>query len=648
MKKLKLPRLISDGMIVQHHKRARIWGEDEPGRTVTITFVNVEYSGVADENGDWEIFLNELHWGGDYKMYIRDDAGEEIILADVMIGDVWVCSGQSNMELPMRRVIDRYPYEMFQCRNDCVRTFKITEHADFHAPVKNVLTGEWKSASKDTVLDFSAIGYYFAKELYQLTGIPIGVIDASLGGSRIESWMGRDMLEGCRDLLALADKYSDDEFVKKRLERNERRTLAWHRKLDRRDLGLQENWMQKELDVSEWKDVEIPFFFKDTELNGFIGSVWFRREFTVSKEFAEKEEKLWLGTIVDSDTVYVNGVQVGHTDYQYPPRKYVIPAGVLQEGSNTIVIQVKSEIGQGRFTDGKKYAVFNKEEEVDLTGVWKYRIGAACEMIKETDFVNWKPTGLYNGMMAPCHKYTIAGVVWYQGESATRRPGRYYDLMKRLIQGYREKWKDEFPFFYVQLPNFSAEIYDSDRDETFSDWPKIREQQRRALKIPNTGMTVAIDSGEDNDLHPVTKEAVAFRIAMQAASRIYHKRVPGESPLIRKVEIKKTGTDENTHKISWRILLRFRYAEKLYARAKGKGDVIKDFEILDGDGVLHTANAEIDANKIILTCETDAAFLKEVRYCYNNTYKGALIYNEVKFPMSPFRVHVRQKILPKF
>lgn len=643
MGKLKLPRLISDGMILQHKKKVRIWGEDEPGRTITITFIGADYTGVTNENGEWEIFLNELHSGGDYKMYIRDDAGEEKVIEDVMIGDVWICSGQSNMELPMRRVIDRYPYEMFQCQNDCVRTFKITEHSDFHGPVKEVLTGEWKSASKDTLLDFSATAYFFAKQLYQMTGIPMGVIDASLGGSRIESWMGRDMLEGYQDILALADKYSDDDFVRERLEKNERQAYEWHSSLDSRDLGLQEKWMREDLDISDWKETDIPFFFNETELDGFIGSVWFRREFTVSKKLVEKDAKLWLGTIVDSDTVYVNGVQVGHTEYQYPPRKYVIPAGLLREGRNTIVIRVKSEIGQGRFTDGKRYAVFNDKEEVRLMGIWKYRIGASCEMIPETDFVNWKPTGLYNGMIAPCHKYVIAGVVWYQGESATRTPRRYYDLMKRLINGYREKWEEaKLPFFYVQLPNFSAEIYDSDRDETFSDWPRIREMQRKVLKIPGTSMTVTIDAGEDNDLHPVSKEIVGARIAMQAAAKLYGKPLASDGPILGKVEVNRIKSDESSDKTLWQAVLRFKCAESMRVRAIDKGEEIKDFEILDDNGVLHTADVEIEENKITLTCETDTESIREIRYCYSNTFKGALIYNSENFPMSPFRFHVRK------
>lgn len=538
MKTLKLPRLISDGMILQQKKRVHIWGEDEPESVITVSFLEEKKVAEANKEGYWEIFLEGLEPGGAHEMHISDDKGNEKNITDILIGDVWMCSGQSNMELPMTRVRDKYPEEIRNCSNSNIRTFKITEHSDFHAPIKELLTGEWKEARQDTILDFSATAYFFAEQTYKMTGIPVGLINASLGGSRIESWMSREMLEGYDDFLALADRYSDDDFIEERVRINQRQAEEWHGRLESMDLGVKEGWEQGGIDTSDFKEIEIPCFFKDTELKGFIGSVWLRREFTVSGEFAKREARLWLGTIVDSDTVYINGVQVGHTDYQYPPRKYIVPVGTLKEGSNTITIRVKSETGHGRFTDGKIYAIFNDVEKIELSGTWKYRIGASCDMVPETDFVNWKPTGLYNGMMAPCHKYTIAGVLWYQGEANTDKPELYLDLMRKMITGYRENWGDEkLPFLYVQLPNFSTETYDMDRDETFHDWPRLREAQRQALEMPDTGMVVAMDLGEDNDLHPLNKKGVGYRLAMLAADRLYGHKSGCEGPQIERVDI---------------------------------------------------------------------------------------------------------------
>lgn len=677
MGKLKLPRLIGNGMILQQKKKVRIWGEDEPGRRVSVSFLGMEYSTEVDESGAWEVCLDEMDAGDSYQMLIKDTAGEEWVISNVAIGDVWFCTGQSNMELPVSRVMDRYPEEIKTCSNANIRTFKIVERREFHGPLKELESGEWKAVTEDTFPDFSATAYFFAKHMYQMTGVPIGLINASLGGSRIESWMGRDMLEGYDDFLAAADRYCDDGFVKERLAQNERQANEWHSRLDSADIGIKENWAQAQMDVSTWKEVEIPFFFEDTELKGFIGSVWFYREFTVGGQLAGKEAKLWLGTIVDSDTVYVNGVFAGHTDYQYPPRKYIVPEGVLQEGKNVIVIRVKSEIGQGRFTDDKPYVVFGGDESVELAGAWKYRIGASCEMIGETDFVSWKPTGLYHGMTAPCHKYTLSGILWYQGESNTHETAdRYYDLLKRMIVGYREKWNDDLPFIYVQLPNFLVERYDADREEAYCDWPRVREAQRRALEIPGTAMVTAIDLGEDNDLHPLNKEGIGYRLAMQAAKLLYGKKAECDGPQIEGIQIEKTYADrvpaENAFggngatinnegkKTVWKVTLTFCSASGMFAVHKQSGQNLNplsihgastlsdellalevvDFEFVDENGMFHSVNVEMIENKVILTCEDEMSAIREVRYCYHSTNKGALLYNKEGFPMTPFCIEI--------
>ena len=650
-------------MVLQQQKKVRIWGWDQPGRKVTVSFLGNEYTASADEEGNWQIFLEKAAAGGAHRMTVRDDAGEEKVIGDIMIGDVWICAGQSNMELPIARVMDRYPREKEQCNNAKIRTFKITERREFKAPLKELESGEWKAVSKETFADFSATAYFFAKHMNRMTGVPVGLINASLGGSRIESWMGREMLAGYDDFLETADRYCDDAFVQERLLRNERQTAAWHERLDAMDIGVKEKWERGQMDVSAWEETQIPFFFSDTKLKGFIGSVWFYREFTVGQKLAGKEMKLWLGTIVDSDTVYVNGVFAGHTDYQYPPRKYTVPKGVLREGKNRIVIRVKSEIGQGRFTDDKPYMLFGEGEKIDLTGSWRYRIGASCEMIGETDFVSWKPTGLYQGMMAPCHPFTVAGILWYQGESNTHETAdRYPELTRRMIAGYREKWGEELPFLYVQLPNFRVERYDADRDETFCDWPYIREAQRRALEIPKTAMITAIDIGEDNDLHPLNKEGIGFRLAMQAAKMLYGIESECEGPQVKEVSVEKIcepgAPEAEGRKPFWSVTLTYSHASGMYAVRKQPGqnldiaagpaaflkagrcadDKIRDFELVDEQGNLHGASARIEGERVILLCRDDMEAVREVRYCYRNTNEGALLYNEEGFPMTPFRI----------
>ncbi len=635
MSEWKLPRLISNGMVLQQKKRVRIWGFDKPGRKVMVAFLGEEYVALTDREGVWEIWMQETEAGGPYAMDIRDDAGNETVIKDILVGDVWICAGQSNMELPMERVKDHYPKEIADCTNPAIRTFKITEHADFHAPLADHLTGEWKQAESDTILRFSATAYFFALQMYQLTGAPVGLINASLGGSRIESWMSREMLEGCQEVLDTADRYADDAFVQGVLLQNQKQAEEWHERLDSLDAGLKEHWEKDGVDLRDWADVKIPFFFRDTDLKDFIGSVWFRRSFQVPAEMAGREAKVWLGTIVDSDTVYINGVWVGHTDYQYPPRKYPVPAGLLRAGENTITIRVKCENGRGRFTPDKTYALWNEAHRIELEGKWNYKIGASCEQILPTDFVNWKPTGLFNGMMAPCRKYTIAGFLWYQGESNTHVPDVYLDRMQRMITGYRKDWQeDTLPFLYVQLPNFAIDIYDSDADETGQGWPVVRELQRQALAIPDTGMAVAIDLGEDNDLHPLNKREIGGRLAMLAAKKLYGMDVQCEGPRVER--IRTMGGQGRT------VVLEL--GTEAVVRDKEKGSTILDFELgerrADGEIVWLPAEAELSGDRIMLKCGELSGPPAAVRYCFANTNRGALLYNIQGYPMGPFRMEI--------
>ncbi len=627
---LRLPRLISDGMILQQKKQIKMWGFDRPGRKVMLSFLGEEYVAVADGQGRFEAVLPPMEPGGPYNLYIGNENGEETVVTDILIGDVWLCAGQSNMELPMERVKDRYPEEIRECSEPFIRTFKVIEHSDFHGPLRELQSGSWEKADTGTILKFSATAYFFAKQMYQMTGVPVGLINTSLGGSRIQSWMSREMLQGDVEDLLLAEKYADDAFVAGQLERNQENMEAWHRNLDEQDQGLKRNFKELKAPEPSFKEVSIPFFFRDTQLQGFIGSVWFLRNFQVTGGLAGKAAKLWLGTIVDSDTVYINGVMVGHTDYQYPPRKYEIPEGLLREGENTIVIRVKCENGHGRFTDGKKYALWNDEEEIDLTGKWYYEIGAACEQIEPTDFVNWKPTGLYNGMVAPCRPYTLAGILWYQGESNTHVPEVYLELMKRMVAGYRKEWGEELPFLYVQLPNFAIDRYDSDADETGQGWPVVRELQRRAKKLPRVGMAVTMDLGEDNDLHPLNKKEVGFRLAMLAAKMLYGIASECEGPEICGIdyEMEKTGA----------VLLYFKnITDGMYAYGGEKGKEIRDFELRDEQGIWHRAAAVIKEDTIRLTpVERIRIRPCGVRYLFSNISHGAMIYNRAGFPLSPF------------
>lgn len=649
MSGLRLPRLLSDGAVLQRRKSIHVWGWDDAGTEIKVRLEKQENeqptgdfseaAGTADEKGRFDIYLPARESGGPYKLVVSDDKGEVKTVSDIMIGIVWFCSGQSNMELPIIRVKDKYPDVLNIEPNDKIRTFKIVVETCYTGPYEELNTGNWTIAQKETIPFFSATGYFFAKHLQEITGQTVGFIDASLGGSRIWSWMSKDMLEGYDELLAEADRYADPDFMRQQNENNVKNGDAWRKNLYESDLGIKEHW--EKADASEigaqkdlWKPFQIPFFFKGTELDGFIGSVWFRRKFDLPKELAGKKARLFLGTIVDNDVVYVNGEKVGDTPYQYPPRKYDIPEGLTREKDNTIVIKVCVETGLGRFTPGKDYKIFNENCSVRLDsfadlepGSWEYRIGARCEQIPPTDFTNWKATGLYNAMTAPCHNFPIDGVAWYQGESNIEDGYDYNELTRRQVEGYRKAWGEEnLPFIGVQLPNF---VIDSPVDD---DWGKFRLDQARLLEMPSTGLAATLGLGEDNDLHPVTKEPVGERIALWAARLKYGYNGEYTGPEVTGIKETEDGDGIKMFEIS------LSHAKGLTVLDAGKGTEIKDVYVIDEDGDRIEVRAELNPEDEMLlvfpgTLKKKAA---KIVWCVENTYHGGLVTNETGIPMGPF------------
>lgn len=627
MKSLTLPRLLSSGMILQKGKRIHIWGWDEPGSSIEITFGYESISIRSNKEGRFDGYLSPRAAGGPYTMEIADEAGNVTQIDDILIGTVWFVSGQSNIDIDMERCRDNYVNELSECKDDGIRFFQVSPNADYHDPINELLSGSWKKTELANIFSFSAAGYFFANQVRKQTGMPVGIIQASLGGSRITSWLSKKMLNGYTDLIAEAKKYADDKFLQSEITNNEILSSVWHDELDKKDKGIEEHW---ENDSFENLDgtIELPCIFENSELKGFSGSVWLFRTFSVSKDMAGKCANLWLGTMVDSDTVFVNGKEVGQTAYQYPPRKYSIPAGTLLFGTNTIAIRLVVENGMGRVTPGKGYFIFNEQGVIRLDGEWKYRIGTYMEQISPTNFVNWKATGLFNGTAFPCTNYPVEGMVWYQGESNTHEKYDYRDLLERYVYGYRELWGEELPFLLVQLPNFS--IDNTDEEE----WPDLREKQRSVLTIPKTRMAVTIDIGEDNDLHPHEKKELGRRLALMAGNLAFGRKEEYSGP----VPVKAGIIERNNQGI--KVCLELEHSAGLFA----KGDRITDFSFVDDEGRKTVATAKLGDNCITLSCDEYDAVPLFLLYCYCNTPTGALIYNDSDLPMSPFRIKIDPRL----
>lgn len=620
---LRLPRLISDGMVLQRDKDIKIWGWALPGETVTVSFMGQTYSSTADAKGKWEVLLPKLPAGGPHSMEITASQ-QRIIVKDILIGDVWVCSGQSNMVIPMERVKDIYEDEIAHCDNPLIRQFTVPDRYDFNGPREDLDGGIWEPLNADTVLRFSAVGYFFAKALFAKYGIPIGLIKACVGGTPIEAWMSEEVVRQFPGNMEIVEQLRVDGYIDTIKQMEEAKVRAWYESIDENDKGIQKDhvpWFAPEYDASDWARVKLPASWKEMGLDSVKGAVWFRKEIDVPAFMAGKPAKLYMGTIVDSDRTYVNGVLVGSTSYRYPPRKYEVPAGLLKAGKNVITVRVISNDGNGEFVKGKIYKLFGHGYEINLEGEWQYRVGAAIdEPLPTVTFFQYKPTGLFNGMIAPLLNYGIKGVIWYQGESNTDDPKGYCEKFCAMIADWRKKWgQGDFPFLYVQLANF-MEAKDQPSE---SQWAQLREEQRRALCLPNTGMAVAIDLGEWNDLHPLNKKDVGERLALLARKLAYgEKDLVASGPLYKSMRVEGNKAIIEFSNIGSGLMV------------KGGGQ-LKHFAIAGRDKKFVWAKAIIEDDRVVVWHD-DIPNPVAVRYAWADNPEGANLYNREGLPASPF------------
>ena len=548
MKQLTITPLISSSMVIQQGIPVPVSGKSAPGAEITVTFKGKAYRTSADSGGAWRILLDSHDPGGPYAMEIACAHGpvnetEKITLSDIYAGDVWICSGQSNMELPMERLRDNYPEEWQPPVNSLVRQFKVPQETEFSGPRQELSGGCWTAASVDTLHEFSGTAWFFAQALFEKRRTPIGLVNASWGGTPAEAWMSREALENFPEKITQGNQYADPAFRDSVVRASEAAVQAWDNSLLAADAGAGA-WYKPETNVSQWEAICLPGNFAEAGLAGFCGIIWLRREFEAAEEFTRGESSLWLGTIVDADTVYVNGVEVGSTTYRYPPRKYRIPAGLLNAGTNQIVIRVICNNGEGGITRDKDFRFFRGDNRIELEGTWKYRVGARASTRPGEFFLHRQPMCLYNAMIAPILGFPCKGILWYQGESNEGSPHEYAALFAALINDWRrqalrlqqkprlQEQPTALPFLFVQLPIFGEP---EDNDESNS-WAILREAQRSALSLPATGMAAGLELGEWNDIHPLNKKGIGYRLALAAGQTVYHARNTAPGPLVRGIE----------------------------------------------------------------------------------------------------------------
>lgn len=619
---IRLPRLIRDSMVMQRDTRLKVWGWATAGEKVKITFNKKSFSTTTDASGKWKMELPAMKAGGPYTMKI--DGSNHITLKEILIGDVWLCSGQSNMVHQMSLHAVRYADEVANANYPEIRHFWIPNVTNVQAPQEDLPGGYWKSANPADVGDFSAVAYFFAKDLYQKYHVPMGLINASWGGTPIEAWMSEESFKEFPNILTTIQKNKDTAYINS----FSRRISSFNRPVRQEDKGLTgtKPWFDPSYTPKGWRNINIPGYWEDQGIRDLDGVVWYRREIDVPASMINTPAKVFLGRIVDADFFYINGKLVGNTTYMYPQRRYTVPAGLLKAGKNLFVVRVINNSGKGGFVPDKPYQLIAGNDTVDLKGYWHYKVGQVN--IPQRGFgggggiaLQNQPTALFNSMINPITNYSIKGFLWYQGESNTGRADEYAKLQPAMIEDWRRRWNNlNAPFLYVQLPGFMEMSYLPSE----SQWAQFREAQLKSLSIPNTAMAVAIDLGEWNDIHPDRKKDVGDRLALAAENIAY-----GDKDVVYSGPLYQSSTIEGN-----KIVISFSHTGS--GLITNDGEELSEFAIAGSDRKFVWAKARIEGNKVIVWND-DIASPVYVRYAWADNPVNPNLYNKEGLPASPFR-----------
>ncbi|SFF02058.1 sialate O-acetylesterase [Thermoflexibacter ruber] len=622
--KIIMPKIFADGMVLQRDIPVPIWGWADANEKITVTFLGKRYTTKADNNGKWTLKLAEMKAGGAFEMTIQGKEKEAITIKNIMIGEVWIASGQSNMEWK----IDWLPYKNTEpslANFSQIRMFTVPRELSAK-PEKDITGGTWQEAVGNNVKDFSAVAYFFAKELYKHYKIPIGIINTSWGGTIAETWISAGAAKQIPDFKAVVEdlERTPDAIEKAKREAEEARK-RFEEMVNVKEIGLVEKWWQNDLNTSDWKEMKLPTLWESAGLPNLDGVVWFRKEIEIPEKYLGKDLVLSLGAVDDSDETYFNGEKIGQTMQKYAEaRVYKIPANKLKNGKNTLTIRV-IDTGGGGGIYGKSEEMFvglGTERIVELAGNWKYKVGLGENISLPQSFgPNSRPTLLYNAMIYPLVPYAIRGAIWYQGESNAGRAYQYRTVFPALIQDWRNQWKQgDFPFLFVQLANFMK--FEDEPKE--SDWAELREAQTMTLSLPNTGMAVITDIGEANDIHPKNKHDVGKRLALAAKKVAYKEDIIYSSPMYESMQVNGNKIVISFKNIGSGLMVKDRYG------------YIKGFAIAGEDKKFYWAKAYFDGNKVIVENESINKPVA-VRYAWANNPEDANLFSKEGLPVCPFR-----------